>query len=71
LPPSEIRQALLEIIRRHHGTNPDEAIRECSRLFGFGATSGQLREIIDRQLQGLVDNGSLEKRLDKIYAPQE
>jgi len=62
LPPTEVIAAILAVVRIHFGIKNNEVIAEVSRLFGFKSTSSQLRQIIQTQLQGLVDNGAVTER---------
>jgi hypothetical protein len=69
LPPSEIRYALMRVVEVHFGITQDEAILQVARAFGFSSTSGQLRELISRQVREMV--GSRDLRLDsEILSPR-
>lgn len=61
LPPTEIRAALFAVVKAHLGVSRDDAITQASRLLGFKATSEQLHEIIDTEVSGLVDQGTLKE----------
>lgn len=67
LPPVEIRKALRAIVEVNLGVEPDEAIVEAARLFGFRSTSAQLRQVIEREMAALVSTGRLERRNGKLY----
>jgi len=67
LPPVEIRQALTAIVEVHLGATRDEVIIEAARLFGFRMTSAQLREVIEREVDWLVDHQGLDERNGKLY----
>ena len=62
LPPAEIDLALLEIIDANFGAGRDELAQAASRLFGFAATSAQLRAILDAGIDRLVSAGVLVER---------
>ena len=70
LPPAEIRRALTAIVEAHLGAARDEVIIEAARLFGFKATSTQLREVIDAEVNWLVQHQVLEERNGKLYAKE-
>jgi len=59
LPPSEIRAAILVVVERHLGVGSDELDTAVARLFGFKATSQQIRSVIQSQVRKLVRNGIL------------
>lgn len=59
LPPQEIREAIVGLVRDAHGVHRDEVITAVSRMLGFQATSQQLRERIEQQVELLVINGKL------------
>jgi very-short-patch-repair endonuclease len=68
LPPAEVQAALLVVIRAHMGMSTDEAAAEMSRLFGFKATSAQLRQIAKSEIRLLLEEEVLEQRNGKLYA---
>jgi len=59
LPPMEIRTAILALISASHGAAKDEICIAVSRMFGFKATSAQLKSTILSQLKNLVSHGKL------------
>lgn len=59
LPPAEIRTAILDTVERSFGARKEELIQVTSRRFGFKATSPQIREAIQAQIQKLLDEQSL------------
>lgn len=59
LPPQEIRAAVTALLEEAHGGTRDEVIVAVSRALGFQATSQQLRDAISRQIDVLLDRGSL------------
>lgn len=54
LPPQEIREAIISLVRDAHGVHKDEVATIVSRKLGFQATSQHLRECIGQQLELLV-----------------
>lgn len=67
LPPMEIREAVLLIVRTHMGATKEDAAIEGSRLFGFKATSAELRKKFDREIRKLLNDGSLIDRNHTLY----
>ena len=67
LPPSEIRQAVLIVVRAALGVERDAAATEVARLFGFRSTSTQLRQIIDREIGEMVREQRLVERNGTLY----
>lgn len=51
LPPTELRTAILQIVRANFGATPDQVAQSVSRELGFKATSAQLRFVIDRAIE--------------------
>jgi very-short-patch-repair endonuclease len=62
LPPEEVKVAIAEVVEDNYGAERDQLVQAVARLFGFGATSAQLREIVEGALADLLDSGQL--RLD-------
>lgn len=59
LPPQEIREAIVTLVREAHGVRREEILTVVSRWLGFLATSQQLRERIDPQADLLLSKGVL------------
>ena len=55
LPSSEICIAVKAVVEAGFGARREEAITQVSRLLGFKATSAQLRDVIDREVTGLIE----------------
>ena len=62
LPPAEIREAAVQLIRGHFGVSAEEVVIQVSRLLGFQSTSAQLRALIQAELDRLILEGSLERK---------
>lgn len=62
LPPEEVKVAIGRVVAENFGAEQDQLIQAVARLFGFGATSTQLREVVETALGDLLDSGQL--RLD-------
>jgi very-short-patch-repair endonuclease len=59
LPPSEIAEATLQIVKANYGASRGELVQALSRTFGFAATSTQLRNILEARIDDLLKTGRL------------
>jgi len=59
LPPEEVRVAITEVVEENYGAERDQLVQAVARLFGFGSTSAQLREVVETALTDLLDAGRL------------
>jgi hypothetical protein len=59
LPPQEIREAILVLVRESHGMRREEVATAVARLLGFLATSQQLRDTIEGQVEALLSDDKL------------
>ena len=59
LPPAEIDEAALAIVKANFGASRTELIQALSRTFGFQSTSSQLRDVLGRQIDALLTSGRL------------
>lgn len=59
LPREEISIAILNTVKENFGGSSDEIVQAVSRLFGFKATSSQLKDVIKTVLEALISKGSL------------
>lgn len=66
LPPHEIRKAILVLIEANFGASHSQLPTEVARLLGFKATSVQLREVIEPQIQELLSSGKLQEMGDHL-----
>ncbi len=62
LPPAEIDQALLQTVDANFGAAEDELVHAASRMFGFAATSAQLRSVLIKGIEELVQAGALVRK---------
>jgi phenylpyruvate tautomerase PptA (4-oxalocrotonate tautomerase family) len=62
LPPEEVKVAIIDVIKENYGAEREQLVQAVARLFGFGSTSAQLREVVETALTDLLDSGQL--RLD-------
>jgi REase_MTES_1575/Protein of unknown function (DUF3320) len=66
LPPAEIRQAAMSFVKAHLGATEEEIITGVSRLFGFKATSAQLRQVLEQELEAIIEAGGLVRQGDLL-----
>jgi hypothetical protein len=59
LPPAEIVLAIFRVIETNYGAERDQLVQAVARLFGFGATSAQLREVVEGALTELLESRRL------------
>lgn len=71
LPPEEIRAAVAGIVGAHIGASADDVVKATSRLLGFRSTAPQLRRVIDRELQRLIEDQTLTSRGEKLFLSRE
>ena len=69
IPPAEIRQAILHLVATHVGLGREEATVLVARTLGFKSTSSKLRNVIERTLQGMTQQGMVEVRDEKLLEP--
>ena len=61
LPPQEIDVAILDTLQKNYGAGLVEIAQYVARLFGFKATSPQLRDTIRARIDDLLQRGLLQK----------
>lgn len=59
LPPSEIREALRQVVANHIGCTPEEAVVGAARLFGFRRTGPDLKLIIETEIRRMLVDDEL------------
>jgi hypothetical protein len=60
LPPTELRAAILQVVRTNFGATPEQVVQSVSRSLGFKVTSAQLKAAIDEAIaQGIEEQGLL------------
>ena len=64
LPPAEVRQAIVDVIRANYGAGRLDLVQSVSREFGFVATSAQLRAAIESMVDQMITGGDLVQRTD-------
>ncbi len=71
LPPIEIRSGLTAVVSEHIGVEPEDAITEVARMFGFARTGTELHRAIEAELRTLLGAGALVlKNGNRLYEPQ-
>src|SRR6267142_6343676 len=50
LPPEEVEVAITQVVEENYGAERDELAQAVARLFGFGTTSAQLRDVVESTL---------------------
>ncbi|WP_035639296.1 DUF3320 domain-containing protein [Bradyrhizobium sp. ORS 375] len=70
LPPEEIKAAIMQVVEQNFGAEQDQLIQAVARLFGFGATSAQLREAVQSSLEDLLDAGRLRREGELLTKPE-
>jgi hypothetical protein len=61
LPPQEIRVAIAELVKQAHGVRREETFTAIARALGFQATSQQLRDVIDQQIDRMISAGDIKQ----------
>lgn len=59
LPPAEIVQAALDIVKANYGAGRNDLVQAISRAFGFASTSSQLRSVLCDVIDRMVKEGAL------------
>ncbi|HEV7368440.1 DUF3320 domain-containing protein [Arenibaculum sp.] len=68
LPPAEIKAAALTFVTANLGATHEEVVMGVSRLFGFKATSAQLRQVLGTAVEAAVRDGMLVAQGDLLTA---
>ena len=66
LPPQEVKEGVLQVVRGNFGGSQDEIAQTVSRLLGFRATSAQLREVVQSAITALTQAAILAQRGDLL-----
>ncbi len=66
LPPQEVKEGVLHVVRDNLGGSQDEIAKMVSRLLGFKTTSTQLREIVLSAISALTEASLLVQRGDLL-----
>ncbi|NQV24757.1 MAG: DUF3320 domain-containing protein [Rhodopirellula sp.] len=71
LPFQEIRTGISTFVVKHVSATADETVKAVGRMMGFRATSRQLRERIEAELDALVAEGQLVKENDAVRCKRD
>ncbi|WP_428245436.1 DUF3320 domain-containing protein [Ferrovibrio sp.] len=71
LPPAEIQKAVITFVAAHLGATEEEAIIGTSRLFGFKATSAQLKQVIVGVIAAAEQDGHLVRQSGLLRIPSQ
>lgn len=71
LPPSEIDQAAIAIVKANFGASRTELLQALSRAFGFQSTSSQLRGVFGGRIDFLIEVNRLALQGDVLVLPKE
>jgi very-short-patch-repair endonuclease len=67
IPPSEVRQAVLHLVNQHVGLRRDELPLLVVKALGFKVTSPKLKDLIDKVLASMLENGDISARDQKLF----
>lgn len=70
LPPAEIGQAILDIVKANYGASRSDLILAVSRGFGFASTSAQLRAVIEAEIDRSLQSNTIEDRGGLLSLPK-
>ncbi|MEL0211629.1 MAG: DUF3320 domain-containing protein, partial [Novosphingobium sp.] len=70
LPPSEIDQAAIAIVKANFGASRTELLQALSRAFGFQSTSSQLRGVFGGRIDFLIEVNRLALQGDVLVLPK-
>ncbi len=70
LPPAEITAAIYKLVTLHVGLSSDECIVGTGRLFGYRSTGSQLKHVITRQLDLMIERGQIRVHDARLFECQ-
>lgn len=62
IPYQELRNAMLDVVRRAHGLRREDLLRETARLFGVTRLGARIRDRLDGVLKAAKEEGMLTER---------
>lgn len=71
LPPTEIKNGVIQVVREHLGVTRDEVADAVAGLFGFQRVTEGIGSAIEVQLRALLSSGVLRIEGDKVYPCDE
>jgi len=69
LPLLEVRHAMSWLLRQHHALAAEDLMRECARAFGIARLGSNVREVMQRGVDLLVEGGGAERVGDTVSLP--
>ena len=69
IAPEEIEAAIKQVVSDAFGIDRGELVREVCRLFGFRSVSGDMRQGVDKVVEGLIERGQLIWQGDSLVIP--
>ena len=69
IAPEEIEAAIKQVVSDAFGIDRGELVREACRLFGFRSVSGDMRQGVDKVVEGLIERGQLIWQGDSLVIP--
>jgi hypothetical protein len=67
IPPSEVRQAILYLVTEHVGLRREELPLLVGKALGFRAASAKLKDLIDKVLASMLEDGDVVSRDQKLF----
>jgi hypothetical protein len=69
IPPSEVRQAILHLVTEHVGLRREELPLLVGKALGFRAASAKLKDLIEKVLASMLEDGEVASRDQKLFLP--
>jgi very-short-patch-repair endonuclease/DNA polymerase III delta prime subunit len=69
IPPTEVRQAILQLATQQIGLRSSEIPPLVAKALGFKSSGPKLKELIDRVLEGMIQENVLTLREERLYLP--
>jgi hypothetical protein len=71
LPPSEIQEALRQVVLHHVGCSQEEAVVGATRLFGFHRAGPDLKAVLEREVRMMLRDDKLILRDLMLYLAED
>ena len=69
IAPEEIEVAIKQVVSAAYGIEREDLVREVCRLFGFRSVSGDMRQRVDKVVEGLIEDGQLIVQGNSLVLP--
>ncbi len=66
MPPNELRMLVVAVSRSSFGAKRHALVDAVARTLLFNRTGGKIAEVLDKIIQGLLDEGQLVENLEMI-----